>query len=895
MIKTTKANREERGVALVLTIFGLLLLTGIVATMMFSSDAETQIAINYRDKQSAVYSAMSGVQEARDRLQPLSGDLSGFAPVPGPGPTALPAAANNGVLYIINPNKLYNEVVAPWDPKNQYFDKELCQEQYMVNTLNVTQGTPGIACANNGALPAACSKAGSGGKGWCTYYDESANNTGWKLQDANGNAIPMDYKWVRISLKADNSGLVYVQTPATPANGTQVCWENSPNQQLQLPAGAGTTCLGANAGASLACATAGQNPPCALTLGTGGSGYSLLAPPTVSFTGGGGSGATATATVAIVPGGIASGTISNPGAGYTSPPTVSIVTPDGTGAALTALLTGSPITAVSVAGNNYCYASTVTAGNFTVNFIPSPSGTGNTAAATVTMTGGTACVASFSASASCSSMKNKSALITSIPGATGGGFSGTVNFDKNGKVGSVSVTNVGSYTSVPATASITVSGCTITGNFSGGIQIASVPLGSGGSYVSAPSASLSGPNPTEPSALQPTLNTTWAAAPTNGQIAGIQVTTPGIGYAKPSYVLSFSGGSGAGAVGTALSSATGTVTGVTLTNAGANYTTAPTISFGNPGAGASATVGLTGAQKLLLGEVYMLTSMAVTHSGSQAMIQMEAGVVPPSKIKFQLGGALTIAGDNPDFGTPNSNNFVINGNDADSCGEAVGAPLPAIGVANSAAEQCVVSGTTSVPGQTCTGLGKTSNYIGAQSAPDVQVASGANPSAEQLVQLATDFASAKGAVNFPPLTGPFQMCVPSPTVTCPTFTSVPATPTTSSVTVVNGNLTLSGNPSGNGVLVVTGNLTLSGNFSWNGLILVLGTANSNSNGGGNGQINGALYIGNTNGGVSNFNWNGGGGNGIRYDHCLADDLINNLPPPPSSDPLQVLSTRMLEF
>ncbi len=42
-------KREERGVALILTIFGLLLLTAVAAAMLFSSDSETMISMNYRD------------------------------------------------------------------------------------------------------------------------------------------------------------------------------------------------------------------------------------------------------------------------------------------------------------------------------------------------------------------------------------------------------------------------------------------------------------------------------------------------------------------------------------------------------------------------------------------------------------------------------------------------------------------------------------------------------------------------------------------------------------------------------------------------------------------------------------------------------------------------------
>src|SRR5512140_820432 len=81
--------RDQRGVALILTIFGLLLLTGIAVAMMFTSDSETMIAVNYRDKNVATYAALSGLQEARDRLQPLNSGADALSGFPLPlGPTA---------------------------------------------------------------------------------------------------------------------------------------------------------------------------------------------------------------------------------------------------------------------------------------------------------------------------------------------------------------------------------------------------------------------------------------------------------------------------------------------------------------------------------------------------------------------------------------------------------------------------------------------------------------------------------------------------------------------------------------------------------------------------------------------------------------------------------------
>ena len=68
-----------------------------------------------------------------------------------------------------------------------------------------------------------------------------------------------------------------------------------------------------------------------VSLGSGGSGYTLA--PGISFTGGGGSGAAAIATVS---GGVITAiTVTNPGSGYTSVPTV-IITPNGSGSGATA-------------------------------------------------------------------------------------------------------------------------------------------------------------------------------------------------------------------------------------------------------------------------------------------------------------------------------------------------------------------------------------------------------------------------------------------------------------------------------------------------------------------------------------------------------------------------------
>ena len=118
--------------------------------------------------------------------------------------------------------------------------------------------------------------------------------------------------------------------------------------------------------------------------------------------------------------------------------------------------------------------------------------------------------------------------------------------------------------------------------------------------------------------------------------------------------------------------------------------------------------------------------------------------------------------------------------------------------------------------------------------------------------------------------------------------------------VVYGNYTMSGNQTGYGLLVVTGQLTFSGDFAWNGVIMVIGDGAAILNGGGNAQINGAVFVANTSGstlGSPSVAFSGGGGNGIYYDHCWADDLLKrvNWVPVPSPNALQVISLRMLDL
>src|ERR1041384_2495010 len=109
-MKMQSTHQRERGVAMMVALFALLLLSVVGLGMMYSTNMETSINGNYRDKQTAIYGALAGLQEARDRIRPF--DATQAIPagriIP---PTALPTTTNGAVIYIINPKN--GETVAP--------------------------------------------------------------------------------------------------------------------------------------------------------------------------------------------------------------------------------------------------------------------------------------------------------------------------------------------------------------------------------------------------------------------------------------------------------------------------------------------------------------------------------------------------------------------------------------------------------------------------------------------------------------------------------------------------------------------------------------------------------------------------------------------------------------
>jgi hypothetical protein len=196
--RTKRHGRDERGVALLLALFALLMLSAIGVGLIYMADTEGKINANYRDSQQAYFDARAGIEEARQRLVLDSSAVTKIA-----GPTALPTSAGANVLYIRNPKG--TETVNPWST-GTYFDTELCHEGYYESN-NPGRNIP------------------------CTYVPAGTVPSGQLFAAESPLHQTMNWKWVRITLKNNRSNApYYVDGGSDGAGGgvstsQPICWD----------------------------------------------------------------------------------------------------------------------------------------------------------------------------------------------------------------------------------------------------------------------------------------------------------------------------------------------------------------------------------------------------------------------------------------------------------------------------------------------------------------------------------------------------------------------------------------------------------------------------------------------------------------------------------------------
>src|SRR5262249_43142387 len=111
-------KKSQAGVALLISIFTLLLVGVIAVSLILAAGMESALSGNYRSATRAYYAAVGGLEEARGRLLPKNADYfntasPSFIPAPGAPPLAI-----GQVRYVLNPQGAEN--VLPAYPDSAY-------------------------------------------------------------------------------------------------------------------------------------------------------------------------------------------------------------------------------------------------------------------------------------------------------------------------------------------------------------------------------------------------------------------------------------------------------------------------------------------------------------------------------------------------------------------------------------------------------------------------------------------------------------------------------------------------------------------------------------------------------------------------------------------------------
>jgi hypothetical protein len=115
---TIRKRRREAGIALLISIFILLLISVVAIALIVASGTESSLAGNYRSATGVYYAALAGLEEARARLvpkNPNSFNNTDAAFMPSPG---IPLGVGQ-VRYITNP--IAAEDVLAANPDSEYF------------------------------------------------------------------------------------------------------------------------------------------------------------------------------------------------------------------------------------------------------------------------------------------------------------------------------------------------------------------------------------------------------------------------------------------------------------------------------------------------------------------------------------------------------------------------------------------------------------------------------------------------------------------------------------------------------------------------------------------------------------------------------------------------------
>jgi len=228
----TMHRNGERGISLVVALLALMLLSAVAIGMMFMSSTEAAVSSNFKSEETAYFAARAGVEEVRDRMLPSPPSPGGAFSLNGSLPSVLPGGGNPWALYVLNGQNHSGANMSMADvtnltTTNAFADDELCHD--FASYTGMTYAPANVRCSGSSGQPA--------GSAWYTSTTSVA-------------PLPVDYKWIRVTLKANNmyggaNAALFVD-PAKPG-ANQVCWGGSGAGAHQVVADAGQPCANINA------------------------------------------------------------------------------------------------------------------------------------------------------------------------------------------------------------------------------------------------------------------------------------------------------------------------------------------------------------------------------------------------------------------------------------------------------------------------------------------------------------------------------------------------------------------------------------------------------------------------------------------------------------------------
>jgi len=216
---TTRNRRPEAGVALLISIFILLLISVVAIALIVASGTESSLAGNYRSATGVYYAALAGLEEARGRLS--TNNVSSFKST-APANFSLSPLPIGDVNYVLNPSPTDNQatMLSTTYPDGEY------DTEFGAGKLNSATVTTTLSMWDSNPLKTSLNLPGPLYK-WVRINAIAETSLGIQVAPYDGHAAdpnkPIFYDDTLTQLNVTNTGAQVLEITALAAlpNGSQ--------------------------------------------------------------------------------------------------------------------------------------------------------------------------------------------------------------------------------------------------------------------------------------------------------------------------------------------------------------------------------------------------------------------------------------------------------------------------------------------------------------------------------------------------------------------------------------------------------------------------------------------------------------------------------------------------